>query len=170
MPTSRKQTKGKLRLPEPVSARPEQRDAVEALARLIERVSLDATGTAPAFTITGPGGETAAVPDAIRVVIVDVSLRLARGETVRIVPDEALLTTQEAADLLSVSRQYLVRLLEANEIPYSMTGTHRRLKAEDVLAYRSRRDLRRRMALDELVRASEEVGGYEELRSRPDKS
>jgi excisionase family DNA binding protein len=70
------------------------------------------------------------------------------------------LTTQQAADLLNVSRQYVVRLLNEKRIPYTKTGTHRRLRIEDVLAYKEQRDTERRDALDELTRLNEEAGDY----------
>lgn len=74
------------------------------------------------------------------------------------------MTTQQAADLLNVSRQYLVRLLEEGRIPFTRTGKHRRLRIEDVLAFKEHRDRERCAGLDELARMSEEVGGYDELK------
>jgi excisionase family DNA binding protein len=88
---------------------------------------------------------------------------LARGDSLTIVPVGKELTTQQAADLLNVSRQYLVRLLGEGRIPYTRTGKHRRLRIEDVLTFKEQRDRERGAALDELTRMSQEIGGYDEL-------
>lgn len=82
------------------------------------------------------------------------------------VPVGAVMTTQQAADLLNVSRQYLVRLLDDGKLPYDRTGKHRRLKMEDVLAYKKQRDLERDNKLDEIAKLTEELGGYGEPKAR----
>jgi excisionase family DNA binding protein len=69
--------------------------------------------------------------------------------------------------MLGMSRQFLVRLLEKGEIPFHMVGTHRRMYARDVLAYRAKRDLSRRKILDDLARAEYEEGLYDQV---PDES
>jgi excisionase family DNA binding protein len=86
---------------------------------------------------------------------------LAAGDAVTIVPVGQELTTQQAADLLNISRQYLVRLLDNGELPHTKTGRHRRLRIEDVLAYKSKRDDERLATLRELTELTEEVGGYD---------
>lgn len=73
------------------------------------------------------------------------------GDAVTLVPIQQVLTTQQAADLLNMSRPYLIRLIEKGDIPHSMVGRHRRLKAEDVFAYKAERDKIRSKAMDELI-------------------
>ena len=83
---------------------------------------------------------------------------LANGQGVRIMPDRAMLTTQQAADALNVSRPYLVGLLKAGQIPFQMVGTHRRIAFADLLTYKRQDDQRRRAVLDELTELGEELG------------
>lgn len=120
---------------------------------------LDAAGTAAA--LVGPDGDQVSIPACAFAALRAVVEGMARGQTLTLIPQGAELTTQQAADLLHLSRPYLVRLLDAGEIPHHRVGTHRRVRVEDVLAYRERRDGRRRDALRELTRLSEELaGGY----------
>jgi excisionase family DNA binding protein len=70
-------------------------------------------------------------------------------------------TTQQAADLLNVSRPYLLRLLDEGRIPFRKTGKHRRLRIENVLSFKEERDKNRRAGLRELSRMTQEFGGYD---------
>jgi excisionase family DNA binding protein len=72
-------------------------------------------------------------------------------------PDDAMLTTQQAADLMNVSRPYLIGLLEAGTISYQMVGTHRRVAFKDLMEYIRQDDQRRRGVLDELAELGEEL-------------
>ncbi len=91
----------------------------------------------------------------------DLLVEMAQGNAVTIVPTHAELTTQEAANILNVSRPHLVKLLEEDVIPFSRTGTHRRIRYQDLMAYRDQRDQESRSALDELVsQAQENDMGY----------
>lgn len=153
----------KIRKMQPVSVPPEQRDMVDALSRLLERMSFERVGSSSACRMVGPHGESVAIPHAVFALIGRMAELLAKGEAVTVVSINRELTTQQAADILNVSRQYLVRLLDSREIPFTRTGKHRRLRVIDVLAYKERRDLKRRAALDELTRLSQETGGYVEL-------
>lgn len=103
---------------------------------------------------------TVVVPRAVVVSLADVLLNMAQGRAVSIIPAHAILTTQQAADMLNVSRPFLIGLLNAGEIPHRMVGSHRRVLAEDVLAYRRADDERRLGAADALTALTEEMGLY----------
>jgi len=93
--------------------------------------------------------------------LVDILGELALGNSVKVVPVHAELTTQEAADLLNVSRPHLVKLLEDAALPHHKTGRHRRVLFSDLMTYKQQRDGASRKAMDDLARLSEELGmGY----------
>jgi excisionase family DNA binding protein len=82
---------------------------------------------------------------------------MASGHAITIVPQNAELTTHEAADFLNVSRPFLVQLLEQKKLPYRLVGTHRRIRFEDVLHYKENIDAERRKVLDQLVAEAQEL-------------
>ena len=87
---------------------------------------------------------------------------IASGRGVTIIPDHAELTTVQAADLLNVSRPYLIKLLDDKAIPHRMVGKHRRIRVDDVMAYKDAIDREREEILDQLTREAQEQGlGYE---------
>lgn len=86
---------------------------------------------------------------------------IARGNAVTIIPYHAELTTQQAANVLHVSRPFLVRLLDRGELPHHRVGTHRRIRFEDVMAYKKSLREKQREALDALTRDAQELDlGY----------
>jgi excisionase family DNA binding protein len=94
--------------------------------------------------------------------LVDVLNEIGQGHAVSIIPIHAELTTQEAAEVLNVSRPFVVQLLERGEIPYHKIGTHRRIRYQDVTAFKERIDLQRRKALDDLAEEGQRLKmGYE---------
>ncbi len=83
---------------------------------------------------------------------------MAAGQAVSVMPTHAELTTQQAADLLSVSRPYLIKLLDAGEIEFRKVGTHRRVRISSLLDYMRQDDQRRRRGADELSALTQEMG------------
>jgi len=109
----------------------------------------------------GKGARAADIdlPPAVGRLMLDLLQYIANGEAVTLVPFGAELSTQQAAQMLNVSRPFLVKLIEDRQIPHHKVGTHRRVRAEDVLAYRHRRDRTRNAALTRLARLKQEIEG-----------
>jgi excisionase family DNA binding protein len=90
--------------------------------------------------------------------VADVLAQIANGNAVTVAPVHGELTTQQAADLINVSRPYLIKLLDERQVPYRRVGNRRKVRLDDLLAYQRRDDERRRHVLDELTREAETLG------------
>lgn len=106
--------------------------------------------------IGDPKKGTMPLPPAISDLLIVILEHIAKGEMITFVPVGAMLSTQEAADLLNVSRPYLSGLLKKGEIPFIPVGSHRRIRFEDLMKYKDKRDNHRLAGLEELARLGQE--------------
>ncbi|GAB2892397.1 hypothetical protein GCM10027093_29620 [Paraburkholderia jirisanensis] len=126
-------------------------------------VALTSRADTQQFDFKDDNGEMRSIqlPTTVVKLLVDVLAEIGQGNAVSIIPIHAELTTQEAADLLNVSRPYFVQLLEKGKIPFRRVNTHRRVRYQDVIEYKKRIDEARVGALDELTAQAQELGmGY----------
>jgi excisionase family DNA binding protein len=112
--------------------------------------------------LVGPDGEIIELPQSVYQVLQQTVYYMLHDRAIFIVPGSKELTTQEAADILNVSRPYLIKLLERGEIPFIKLGTHRRIRFSDLMRYKKRRDAERHRKLTELTQMSQELGLYDE--------
>jgi len=112
--------------------------------------------------LVGSDGTSLEIPDPLYEVLVEAAKALRQGKAVSIVPTSHELTTQQAAELLNVSRPHLISLLERGDIPFTKVGTHRRVRFQDILEYRSKRSTLRRKVLADLTTDAQDLGIYED--------
>jgi len=110
--------------------------------------------------LVGPNGEAQPLPDSLYSFLIQLIARLGEGKSVYIIQNQAKLTTMEAASMIGVSRQFLIGLLEKNEIPYHLVGTHRRIYAHDLIHYKVKRDQNRKQIIEDLAKAEAAEGLY----------
>lgn len=110
------------------------------------------------LSLRGCNGESddLVLPGHVLQILLNVLSEMSKGNAISLIPHHQEVSTQEAANLLNVSRPFLVGLLEKGEIPFRKVGAHRRVLLTDVIAYREKTDQLRTQALDELAALSQE--------------
>lgn len=136
----------------PVSILETQTAQVRDLHRLIQR------GEA---RLVGPDGREIAIPEPVHELLLMILKDLQAGKAISVVPEHQQLTTQRAANILGVSRPFLVKLVENGDVPFHMVGSHRRIYLRDLLDYKRRRDAARHGAINEMARSEMEAGTYD---------
>jgi len=131
--------------------------ALSTVRRYLERHG-DRPGEVRIKVDEADDGSELVVPRGALELLARILAHMAAGEGVSVVPAHAELTTQQAADLLNVSRPFLIGLLEAGEIEYRKVGAHRRVTMSSLMDYMHRDDERRRETADELTALSQELG------------
>ena len=102
------------------------------------------------------GGQDLVLPRRALILLRDLLADMAQGDAVAVVPLHAEMTTQQAADILNISRPYLITLLEKGELRYTKVGTHRRIQLKDLMAYKDKIRKQSAEAMDELVSIAQE--------------
>lgn len=134
----------------------DERASLEQVASLLEQSSPEET------RLIGANGQQVSLPEPLLHVLHQMVSYLAHDRIVTVIPLSKDLTTQQAARLLNVSRPYLIKLLEDGVIPYTLVGTHRRIRYRDLLEYKQRMDAEQQQALEDLTQLSEAFGLYDE--------
>lgn len=137
---------------EPIVTDPKTEASLAAIERLLNET--EAANTA----LLGLRGERVPIPESLYEVLRRGVAVLKTGEAVEVVSSGSELTTQQAADLLNVSRPFLIKLLERGDIAYRLSGTHRRIGLRELLRYRSQRSALRLRALNEMAREADDLG------------
>ena len=148
---------------EPVVPTAEAAEAARESLRNLSRFRATHRMRQASLSLDLEGGQRTSVqiPTAVLELLQEILVQMAQGNAVTLVPIHAELTTQQAADLLNVSRPFLIERLEQGEIPFRKVGTHRRIRLHELMVYKHAIDQQRATALDELAAQAQELGlGY----------
>jgi excisionase family DNA binding protein len=130
--------------------------AADASRRLFRLVGANTKDTC-AVRFEGAPGDVVILPAVAMRLLATLLAELAKGNGVTLIPLHAVVTTQEAADLLNVSRPFLVGLLEGGQLPHHKVGAHRRVRLADLMTFKRRHDAESEAALRELAALSQEM-------------
>lgn len=140
--------------PHPTAATESERTALARVEQVL--ANQDQAGT---LTIVCADGTAVPLPSPLIPLVRQLAHALAEDRVVSIHTSSRELTTQQAADMLNVSRPFFIsHILGTGQLPYHTVGTHRRIAFDDLMAYKQQRDAERRRALRELSQASQQIG------------
>lgn len=142
-------------LSESVLVQEQQKESIAQLEQILSRETAQPK-------LVASNGEEILIPEFVYSILRQVVHAMASGQAISLVPHNREMTTQEAADMLNVSRPFFVKLLEQGEIPYISVGSHRRVIFQDLMTYKEQRKVNRRKLLNQLIEMTEEAGLYEE--------
>lgn len=145
---------------EPIVVQESEQPVLDKIENVLED-ALNSKNKHPAKLIVSQGEEIE-IPDSVSRILLELVHYLGQGQTVSVIPIEKEMTTQEAANILNISRPYLVKLLESGELPFRKVGTHRRIRFDDIILYKKNRDKKRHELLAELTQMSQDLGFYSE--------
>ncbi len=159
--------------PETISPSREDADLAKNSSRVLSRFakrlsrSPHAVGAQPSIRVQvqgdgdSPDEETVSIPASAFRLFMDILNQMAKGNAITLIPVHAELTTQEAAEILNVSRPFVVKLIDDKKLPCKMVGTHRRVLFSDLMDYKKAIDRDRLKSLDELAKQAQELNmGY----------
>ena len=138
----------------PVGVSSKEYANIRALRQLVQEGSVK---------IVGAKGRRARLPSAVAGLLDEILKNMQAGKAVSIVPEHQQLTTQRAANILGISRPFMVKLLEEGELTFHMVGSHRRVYLKDLLAYKKRRDEERHDSINRMARMELEAGTYDKV-------
>jgi excisionase family DNA binding protein len=139
----------------------DQSIAKSSVSRLLETSqALNHAGTFVEIKVQG-GEVFLRIPTKALSLLVTILGNMAEGKSITLIPSDAVLSTQQAADFLNVSRPHLVKLLEEGQIPFEKAGTHRRIELNNLVAYKRNLKTNRNKNLDFLAKQAQDLNlGY----------
>jgi excisionase family DNA binding protein len=141
--------------PESVLVKEPEKELIDQLEQILSRESAQPK-------LVGSNGEEILIPESVYSILRQIVHAMASGQAFSVELHNRELTTQEAAELLKVSRPFFVKLLKEGAIPYIEVGKHRRVLFQDVITYKEERQVKRRQGMKELSQFLQEEGFYEE--------
>ena len=145
-------------MPATLSTRLPTEDEKRSASKVVQMLARRVTETGMRIPITENGETTTLeIPPPVANLVIELLVHIGNGEAVTLVPYGSELSTQQAADLLNVSRPYLIKLIDSGKLPHHKVGRHRRILASDLLAYKAKRDEARQRGLDEMTHIAQEA-------------